>query len=216
VRAVMEPMLAGESLGDLPADDQRFVQDIGLVRRSDSGGLVVANPIYKEIIVRALAGTARNSLPEIPVSWLTPEGKLDKEKLLTTFLDFWREHGEPLLQTAPYHEIAPHLVLMAFLHRVVNGGSIHREYALGSGRMDLVLRHAGETLGIEIKVWRPNRPDPLAQGLKQIDRYLARLGLDSGWLVIFDRRPGLPPIEERVSSGAVTSPGGRAITVIRG
>ncbi len=216
VRAVMEPMLAGESLGDVPADDRRFLVDIGLVRRSESGGLVVANPIYREIIVRTLAGTARNSLPEIPVSWLTPEGKLDKEKLLTTFLDFWREHGEPLLQTAPYHEIAPHLVLMAFLHRVVNGGSIHREYALGSGRMDLVIRYAGETLGIEIKVWRPSRPDPLTQGLKQLDRYLARLGLDSGWLVIFDRRPGLPPIEERVSAGAVTSPGGRAITVIRG
>jgi hypothetical protein len=82
--------------------------------------------------------------------------------------------------------------------------------------MDLVVRHAGETLGIEIKVWRPNRPDPLTQGLTQLDRYLARLGLDSGWLILFDRRPGQPPIEDRVSTSKVTSHGGRAITVIRG
>ncbi len=30
------------------------------------------------------------------------------------------------------------------------------------------------------------RPDPLAQGLAQIESYLARLGLGTGWLVIFD------------------------------
>jgi hypothetical protein len=82
--------------------------------------------------------------------------------------------------------------------------------------MDLVLRYAGATLGIEIKVWRAGRPDPLAQGLRQLDAYLGRLGLHRGWLVIFDRRPGLPPIEERVSATETLSPGGRTVTVIRG
>ena len=215
VRAVIEPMLAGESLGDVPADDLRFVQDLGLVRLSTAGGLVVANPIYREVIVLTLAGTARASLPQIPVSWLTPEGRLDKERLLASFLDFWREHGEPLLRTAPYHEVAPHLVLMAYLQRVVTGGSLTREYAIGKGRMDLCLRYAGETLAIELKVWRPGRPDPLAQGLKQLDRYLAGLGLSGGWLVIFDRRPGLAPVEERLATSRETSPGGRSVVVIR-
>lgn len=215
VRAVIEPMIAGETLGDVPEDDRRFVIDLGLVRPSEAGGLVVANPIYREVIIRTLAGTARDSLPQIPVTWLTPEGRLDKEQLLASFLDFWRHHGEPLLGTAPYSEVAPHLVLMAFLHRVVNGGSIEREYAIGSGRMDLCLRFAGETLAIEIKVWRKGRPDPVTQGLVQLDRYLAGLGLDSGWLVIFDRRPGLAPVEERLAHSVVTSPGARRITVIR-
>jgi len=215
VRAVIEPMLAGDELGDVPADDRRFVQDLGLVCPSEAGGLVVANPIYREVIVRTLAGGARDSLPQIPVTWLTPEGRLDKARLLASFLDFWRQHGEPLLRTAPYHEVAPHLVMMAFLHRVVNGGSIEREYAIGSGRMDLCLRYAGETLGIEIKVWRPGRRDPLALGLVQLDAYLAGLGLDGGWLVIFDRRPGLAPVEERLAASEETSPGGRRITVIR-
>jgi hypothetical protein len=215
VRAVIEPMLAGESLGDVPADDLRFVQDLGLVRLSASGGIVVANPIYREVIVRTLASTARASLPQIPATWLTPEGRLDKEQLLASFLDFWRQHGEPLLRTAPYHEVAPHLVLMAFLHRVVNGGTIEREYAIGSGRMDLCLRYAGETLAIEIKVWRPGRADPLAPGLAHLDAYLGGLGLDSGWLLIFDRRPGLAPVAERLTTSVVTSPAGRQVTTIR-
>ena len=215
VRAIIEPMLAGEMLGDVPADDLRFVVDLGLVRESEAGGLVVANPIYREVIVRALAGGAQASLPQIPVTWLTPEGRLDKEGLLRSFLDFWQQHGEPLLGATPYHEVAPHLVLMAFLHRVVNGGSIEREYAIGKGRMDLCLRLAGETLAIEIKVWRPGRPDPEAQGLAQLDGYLAGLGLESGWLVIFDRRPGLSPVAERLVSRVERSPAGRVVTVIR-
>jgi hypothetical protein len=215
VRAIIEPMLAGETLGEISEDDRRFAVDLGLVRRSEAGGLEVANPIYREVIVRTLAGGAADSLPQIPITWLTPEGRLDKGGLLRSFMDFWAQHGEPLLRTAPYHEVAPHLVLMAFLHRVVNGGSIEREYAIGRGRMDLCLRYAGETLAIEIKVWRPGRPDPQAAGLAQLDGYLAGLGLDSGWLVIFDHRPGLPPVEERLTSNEETSPAGNRVTVIR-
>ena len=85
---------------------------------------------------RRLAGGAADSLPQIPITWLTPEGRLDKGRLLRSFMDFWAQHGEPLLRTAPYHEVAPHLVRMAFLHRVVNGSSIEREYAIARGRMD--------------------------------------------------------------------------------
>ncbi|WP_442867073.1 hypothetical protein [Anabaena sp. CS-542/02] len=53
---------------------------------------------------------------------MSASGELIPEKLLGLFLDFWRQHGEPLFKSTPYPEIAPHLVLMAFLHRVVNGG----------------------------------------------------------------------------------------------
>jgi len=215
IRAVLEPMLAGGIPGDVPEDDRRFALDLGLLRRSELGGLTVANPIYREIIVRALAGGARDALPQIKTTWLTPDGRLDKEALLKAFLDFWRQHGEPLLATAPYHEIAPHLVLMAFLHRVVNGGSIEREYAIGRGRMDLCVRYRGETLAIEIKVRRPGQADPLAEGLKQIDEYLAGLGLSDGWLVIFDRRPDALPLADRLGSSSATTPEGRQVTLIR-
>ena len=128
----------------------------------------------------------------------------------------WRQHGQPLLGSAPYHEIAPHLVLMAFLHRVVNGGgTIDREFAIGSRRMDLCVRFGATVLGIELKVRRDGERDPLTEGLEQLDAYLAGLGLDAGWLVIFDRRSGQLPIAERTSRESVRSPGGRTVDVIR-
>ncbi len=216
VRRIIEPILAGEALPAVPDDDLRYVQDLGLVRPEDSGGLVIANPIYREVIPRSLASVAIASLPRIQPTWLSDTGDLDESRLLAAFLAFWRQHGEPLLGAAPYHEIAPHLVLMAFLHRVVNGGgTIEREYAIGSGRMDLLVRYRGRALALELKVWRDHEPDPLTEGLAQLDRYLAGLGLDHGWLVLFDRRSALPRLAERTSAADTTSPAGRRVTVIR-
>ena len=37
----------------------------------------------------------------------------------------------------------------------------------------------------------------IAEGLAQLDAYLAGLGLTTGWLVIFDQREGLAPMSER-------------------
>ena len=217
VQAVFEPMLSGWDLGDVPEDDRQYLCDLGLLRRNPAGGLVIANRIYQEVIPRVLANGPQDSLPTISPSWLTPAGTLDPEKLLEAFLRFWRQHGQPLLQSAPYHEIAPHLVLMAFLHRVVNGGgTLEREYAIGTYRMDLCLCYREVTMGMELKVWRQGQPDPLQAGLGQIDRYLAGLGLEAGWLVIFDRRPNLLPIAERTTTEVAMTAGGRSIVVIRG
>ncbi len=216
VRRILEPILAGAALGDVPEDDLRFVQDLGLVRMARMGGLEVANPLYREVIPRVLANTAMASMPQLPATWLRADGRLDTERLMETFLAFWRQHGQPLLGTAPYHEIAPHLVLMAFLHRVANGGgTLEREYAIGTGRMDLCLRYGPDTLALELKVWRDGEKDPLDEGLAQLDGYLAGLGLDGGWLVIFDRRGGQPPISERTRAAPAMSPAGRHVTVLR-
>ncbi len=107
--------------------------------------------------------------------------------------------------------------MMAFLHRVVNGeGRLEREYAIGSDRMDLCLRYRDVTIGIEIKVWRQGRPDPLTAGLEQLDRYLSGLGLESGWLVIFDQREGIEAIADRTSTEKVQTPNGKRIQLIRG
>lgn len=120
----------------------------------------------------------------------------NKEKLLEAFLVFWKQHGEPLFKFAPYHEIASHLVLMAFLHRLVNGGgSILREYTIGSWRMDLLVTYKKVKLPMELKVWKPVDSVPITNGLEQLDDYLVGLGLDIGWLVIFDRRPNLPIVQ---------------------
>jgi hypothetical protein len=73
-----------------------------------------------------------------------------------------------------------------------------------------------------LKVWRTRKVDPLSQGLEQLDGYLARLGQDEGWLVIFvaeggrsHRRDNALEIEERLKTEIQVSPMGRSITVIR-
>jgi hypothetical protein len=216
IKAILEPMLAGQTLGNIPNDDIQFVIDLGLCRMDPQGGLVIANPIYREVLPRVLTVTPMAALPQISPTWLTPTGTLDSDALLKAFLAFWQQHGEPLLGSAAYHEIAPHLVLMAFLHRVVNGGGIlEREYAIGRDRMDLCLRYGTVTLGIELKVWRDRKPDPLSAGLEQLEHYLARLEIESGWLVIFDRRTQALPIEERLTAEALTTEQGRTVTVVR-
>jgi type II secretory pathway predicted ATPase ExeA len=216
VKAIIEPMLAGLELGNVPNDDIQFLIDLGLCKMDSQGGLTVANPIYREVLPRVLTVTPMASLPQISPSWLTAEGKLDTEALLKAFLDFWLQHGEPLLKSASYPEIAPHLVLMAFLHRVINGGgTLEREYAIGRDRMDLCLRYGEVTLGIELKVWRTRKVDPITKGLEQLDEYLARLRQDFGWLVIFDTRDNALEIEERLKTEIQTTQMGRKITVIR-
>ncbi|NOT59378.1 MAG: ATP-binding protein [Acidobacteria bacterium] len=217
VRQIIEPILAGNALGDLPPDDLRLVQDLGLVRRINGSGLFIANPIYHEIIPNVLSDVTRASLPQIAPAWLNADGSLNPEHLRESFLEFWRQHGQPLLGSVHYHEIAPHIVLLAFLHRVANGGGrIEREYAIGTRRMDVCLRYGKFTLGMELKVWRDGKSDPLKEGLKQLDVYLNGLSQDIGWLVIFDQRNGLPDLSERTTTETAVSPAGRTITVIRG
>lgn len=215
VRRVIEPMLSGMDLANVPNDDIQYLLDLGLCVMESQGGLTIANPIYREILPRVLTVTPMAGMPRITPSWLTATGTLNLVALRKAFMDFWLQHGEPLLNSAAYHEIAPHLVLMAFLHRVVNGGgSLEREYAIGSDRMDLCLRYGNVMLGIEIKVQRDDGRNQLKRGLLQIESYLARLGLDSGWLVIFDRRKDCPAIEDRLRTEIQETQQGRMITVI--
>jgi len=216
VKNIIEPILAGQTLPDTLPDDRQYLIDLGLLRRDPMGGLVIANPIYREVIPRVLVQGTQDSLPLISPSWLTANGELNIDGLLTAFLKFWRQQVEPLLSSAAYHEIAPHIVLMAFLHRVVNGGGVlEREYAIGSDRMDLCLRYKDVILGIELKVWRDKKRDPQGDGIEQLESYLGRLGLDFGWLFIFDRRKNALPMEERLSTEVVVTENQYRITVIR-
>lgn len=188
--------------------------------------LRIANPIYREVIVRGLAGAVEpRVLVEEPKRFVRPDGRLDMGRLLRELASFWREHGEVLMAGLPYHEVAPQLVLMAYLQRVVNGGGyVDREYGIGRGRIDLLVRwpYAGEggerawqREALELKVRRAGEKDPIAKGLEQLDGYLARLGLDEGVLVLFDRRPEAGDPEARTRFEEAVTGGGRKVTVLR-
>ena len=219
VKRVLEPILTGDLLSpDILDDDIQFVKDLGLVA-SGPAGLEIANPIYREILPRALTSVLQDSLPVPRAPFIAAEGTLRFDKLLDEFKSFWCEHAEFFLQRQPYSEAAAQLVFMAYLQRVVNGGGfIDREYAVGSGRIDLCVRwpHRGglQRWAVELKVWRDGRPDPLQEGLEQISGYLERLGLAEGTLILFDGRSQASPVTDRCSRYEVEHEG-RRIAVLR-
>jgi hypothetical protein len=227
VRRVLEPVLAGELPGGASFDaDFEYAVDLGLV----AAGLPVriANPIYREIIVRVLAGQAEAAVTVEPHSYVDIDGRLDVPALLEGFARFWREHGELVAGRIDYPEVAPQLVLMAWLHRIVNGGgSIQREVGVGRKRIDLVVqwphtnaegKRVVQRTAMELKVWRDRdkKGDPLDRGLAQLDEYLGRLGLEEGVLAVFDCRTRADAIEERTRIEEGRTPSGRRVTVLRG
>jgi hypothetical protein len=186
VRRIIEPILAGTTIAmDAYNDDLLYAKDLGLVEAEPT--VRIANPIYQEIIPRALMYLMQVNISEGAASFSRKDGSLDVRALLRAFQAFFAEHSEAWLGRFDYQEAGPHLILMAFLQRVVNGGgAIRREFAVGSGRVDLLVEWKGQRDAIELKVRRGDKTE--AQGLQQLSRYLDRLGLDEGFLVLFDQR----------------------------
>ena len=191
VRRTIEPILIGAlAIGSTYDDDFTYTRDLGLVAVRD-GQRVIANPIYQEIIPRVLTHQVQTAIPDQPAWFVAPDGTLDLRKLIHGFIEFWRRHGEVLLRGMPYQEAAPHLVFMAYLQRIANsGGRVEREFAIGTGRADLVVEYGGRLDVIELKILRGKYTLP--DGLTQVARYARRLGRDVGYLVIFDLQSETP------------------------
>ncbi len=228
VRRVLEPILAGENPDpEVFDDDYQFVEALGLVAIGPNG-LEIANPIYNEIIPRALTAVAERFVPMQRAAYVRQDGRLDWPALLDGFTAFWKQNAEWMLRQQPYSEAAAQMVFMAFLHRLVNGpeldldgrvATVDREFAVGSGRVDLLVRwpvagHETQRFAVELKVRRDKDGDPLEAGLEQLARYLDRLELDHGTLILFDLRGDAPPIAQRCSR-EIREHAGRTITVSR-
>jgi hypothetical protein len=226
VRRILGPVLAGTLTKNPTFDaDFEYVTDLGLV--APNRPVRIANPIYQEVILRVLGSPVEGMIDADPRSYITASGKLDLDRLLHDFAEFWRENCDVLTGTVSYREVAPQLVLMAYLHRLVNGGGfISPEVGIGRKRIDLLVRwpfaggdgkRAVQREAIELKVWRDRdkKGDPLAAGLVQLDEYLAKLGLSHGVLVIFDARTDAAPVEDRTRFEEAVTSSGRKVTVLR-
>jgi hypothetical protein len=145
VRRVILPMILGGNESLSTEDDVQYCIDLGIIK--DSGqGLVIANPIYKEIVPRELTNKKQRSFKTVfAPQWINSDGSLNTSMLFELFTDFWRTNSEIWSKSmSGYEEAAPHLVFQAFLQRVANGtGVVRREYALGRKRTDLYLEWRG-------------------------------------------------------------------------
>jgi hypothetical protein len=223
VKRVIEAIFTGSSDSPLNVNDHdvQLCLDLGLIRFDNDKGYVIANPLYEETLTRFLDDGYRTSAPP-PSSWKwqKADGTLDMDALLKEFQKFWRRNSEIWEQKADYTEAFPHLLLMGFLQRVTNGsGTVEREAAAGSGRMDLAVKYHEVVNIIEIKLVRDyDSPETVREeGLEQISRYRDRVDTQApAWLVIFDRRSAVrkTPWEKRLSWEEIKGTDNAALTIV--
>jgi hypothetical protein len=183
---IIDAIITGNSKtsAELRPDDIQYARDLGLIKLK---GLEIANPIYQEVIPRALTYAKQEEMIQDIRWYQNSDGSLSMAKLLEAFTEFYRENSADWLSDCRYKESGPHLLLMAFLQRVINGGGrIHREYALGRKRLDLLLIWQKQKIVIELKVYKDQKTLP--DGLLQTAEYMDIAGALEGYLVIFDKR----------------------------
>ena len=193
VRRVIEPILAGADEQAWSEEDLLYLRDLGLITQDAGGAPRIANPIYAEVVPRHLNAAVQAGLPHERSWFVGTDGALDLDALIADFQTFFREHSEHWVQRfEQYQEAGPQLLLQAHLQRVVNGGGvIEREYALGRGRTDLLIRwpQGGRTrkFVVECKLRRGDLERTIAEGLTQTRGYMDRCGAEAGHLIVFDR-----------------------------
>jgi hypothetical protein len=190
VARIIESILIGENQESNETDshlneDKQYLIDLGLIRSGEQG-LEIANPIYREIIPRELTAYRQEMLGINPQWYVKADGKLDIQKVLAAYIKFYKRHHELVTKRRTYTEAAHHLLLIAWLQRIVNsGGRVNHEYAAGLGRLDLCIEFADERFAFELKL---SHKEALTEGKEQLADYLHRLSLEQGWLVIFSRK----------------------------
>lgn len=191
VQKIIEPLLMGETVMHNALDDDFcYVRDLGLIRQVDKK-LLPANPIYADVMVRTLNSPSQTEMEQRETPPTAPaylvNGALDMRRLLSDFQAFWREHSDIWIERYDYKEAAPHLILQAFLQRVINGGGrMTREMAAGSRRLDLCVHYQERRYPIELKLRYDQKT--YQEGVKQLADYMETLGCAEGWLLVFDRR----------------------------
>jgi len=208
IRRVIEHIITGNT--DLmltrTSPEVELATDLGLIKWDTVAGFKISNPIYEDILTRHLNALFHDNMPPATDwNWQKFDGTLDMDSLLREFQDFWRSHSEIWEEKSDYTEAFPHLLLTAFLQRILNGGGrTDREVAAGRGRMDLRVEYMGEKNIIEIKLIR-DRDNPekvLEDGLRQIVAYRDKAApCAPSYLMIFDRRTETRrrPWDERIS-----------------
>ncbi len=198
VHRVVTALLAGEAQHDkLPNDDLQYVADLGLITLRPA--VQIANRIYQEVIPRELIWSEQMMIAHEQKWYLTSQRRLDMNRLLQAFQQFFRENSEAWIQQSEYKEAGPQLLLQAFLQRIVNGGGrISREYGLGRKRTDLYIEwpvdeQAGfhgeiQRIVLELKIRYGALESTLQAGLQQTADYAGHCNADEAHLLIFDRR----------------------------
>jgi hypothetical protein len=119
---------------------------------------------------------------------------LDVRNLLRRYERYLQRNRGWLLKDAPrradlrIYEAVYHFNLFTFLSRFLDGygGATYPEFPTGNGKIDIVIRYAGQTYGLEVKSYRT--PKQYREALQQAAAYGRQLGLAEITLAFFVER----------------------------
>jgi hypothetical protein len=191
-------------------EDYRFCLELGLLKKDRR--LRPANPIYACSIVRYLNENIQYPLScELIDKWMDGQN-IDFTGLLKGFQDFLSLNSKDYFKDQNYIDLSPHLLLSAFIQKVVNDRAIViNDLAKGYGYSEIVVRYSEHSylIGLEVKYKQNNWQQPSQLLLA----YKDRLQTDEGWLVVFDRI-SRKSLEEKLTWNTETFPRGQTIHVV--
>jgi hypothetical protein len=182
----------------VPYNDHDFTTNLGILHgifgQSESGALIIHNRIYREIIADMMISEWRtgnlinpkHNTDEFDAisQYYLPNKGLDMQKVLENFQIFMKKEYSG--KNREFLERDGRLIFLAFLKPILNGaGYDFKEPQISEEkRLDVVITYNQHLYVAELKIWRG--PVAHEKGLGQLVDYLDILGLDTGYLLIFD------------------------------
>jgi hypothetical protein len=166
----------------------------GILSKSETGKLQIHNRVYRELIADVMVSewqiSRKDNHEKIKGSlngtdkYRLPNNGLDMKALVEGFQEFMREHYSA--KDRDFLERNGRLIFLAYLKPIINGGGFDfkEPQASEEKRLDLVITYFQHRYLIELKIWHGDKAHE--KGINQLADYLDRLGLDTGYLVIFD------------------------------
>jgi hypothetical protein len=157
---------------------------------ANRNGLAIHNRIYQEVITNKMMFLMqfenRTLLQRYDTAFRLPGNRLDIQKVLLKFQELMRyEHHK---ENGKLLEREARLVFLAFLSPILNshGYALKEPQTSEEKRLDVLVTYYQHRYVIELKLWYGQTAHEA--GLDQLIGYLNRLGIDEGFLLIFDPR----------------------------
>lgn len=137
VKKILIPILMGDMFTDEVYDnDITYLKELGLIKSDKE--IEIANGIYKEVIPRVLINPVLYLINFNIEDFLIPNGKLDFNKLLKSYQQFFKNHIERLIKFIDYGNAGYVLIFQSLLQKLVEfGGKIVRNYGLNKNFIEI-------------------------------------------------------------------------------
>jgi len=130
--------------------------------------------------------------PFIDLSTIITDTHLDVGELARLYEGYVQENKEWLFKDAPtratddrIYEAVYHFNFFAYLREFMQSydSQVIPEFPTGNGKIDLLIQHAGQVYGLELKSFVNHRMYEKAR--TQAANYARKLGIDEIWLIFF-------------------------------